>query len=223
MKNFVSNIIAGVIAAALFAFLQTNSAAMLDSINTTLNPVFIASVVALVLFGACIGWLLRGLFVWIPKQRVRGDDMQTHNREVIMQLDEANKRLLKALSTKGELFCRTEDWESCCWAYGKDFLQQFIEYETIQGSRVRLRPKSNMKQFYEDNSDLFDVIDDQSIDERVVYDPEKRLPSGRYCMHELSWWWYTDDPKIKEEQDRLFEEQLENSRWPITTSKEKQV
>ena len=63
MKNFVSNIIAGVIAAALFAFLQTNSAAMLDSINTTLNPVFIASVVALVLFGACIGWLLRGLFV----------------------------------------------------------------------------------------------------------------------------------------------------------------
>lgn len=71
--------------------------------------------------------------------------------------------------------------------------------------------------FYEDNSDLFDVIDDQSIDERVVYDPEKQLSSGHYCTHELSWWWYTDDHKVKEEQDRIFEEQIKNSNWPITT------
>lgn len=216
MKNFISNIIAGVIAAALFAFLQANSTVVLDSINTALNPALIASIIALILLGVCIGWLLRSLFVWHPKKHVQSDDANKHNREVIMQLDEANKRLLKALSIKDELFCSTEDWESYCWVYGKDFLQQFIEYETIQGSRVRLKPKPNLKSFYEDNSDLFDVIDDQSINERVVYDPEKRLPGGRYCMHELSWWWYTDDRKVKEEQDRLFEEQIKNSNWPLT-------
>ncbi len=217
MRNFISNIIAGVIAAALFAFLQANSAAALDSINTALNPVLIASIIALVLLGICLGWLLRGLLVWRPKRRIQSEDANKHNREVIMQLDEANKRLLKALSIKGELFCRAEDWDSYCWAYGKDFLQQFIEYETIQGSRVRLKPKPNLKYFYEDNSDLFDVIDDQSIDERVVYDPEKQLSSGHYCTHELSWWWYTDDHNVKEEQDRIFEEQIKNSNWPITT------
>lgn len=216
MKNFISNIIAGVIAAALFAFLQANSAVMLDSINVTLNPALIASIIALIMLGACIGWLLRGLFVWHPKKRVQSDDTNKHNREVIMQLDEANKRLLKALSIKDELFCRTEDWESYCWAYGKDFLQQFIEYETIQGSRVRLKPKPNLKSFYEDNPDLFDVIDDQSINERVVYDPKKRLSSGRYYSHELSWWWYTDDHKVKEEQARIFEEQVKNSNCPLT-------
>lgn len=217
MKNFISNIIAGVIAAAMFAFLQANSAAMLDSINTAFNPELIASIVALLLLGVCLGWLLRGLFVWLPKQRVQSDDVNKHNREVIMQLDEANKRLLKALSIKGELFCRTEDWESYCLAYSKGFLQQFIEYETVQGCRVRLKPKPNLKYFYEDNSDLFDVIDNQSINERVVYDPEKRLSSSRYCTHELNWWWYTDDRKIKDEQDRIFKEQIETSNRNIST------
>ena len=84
MRNFISNIIAGVIAAAL------------DSINTALNPVLIASIIALVLLGICLGWLLRGLLVWRPKRRIQSEDANKHNREVIMQLDEANKRLLKA-------------------------------------------------------------------------------------------------------------------------------
>lgn len=214
MKNFISNIVAGVIAAALFAILQTNSPAILASLNTALDPVLIGSAAALILFGVCIGWLFRSLFLWHPKQRVNNDDANTHNREIIMRMDEPNKRLLKALVEKGELFCRAEDWESYCWTYSKEFLQQFVDYETIQGSRIRLKPKPNLNQFYDSNFDLFEVIDDQSIEERVVFDPDKRLSGCRYYTQELSWWWYTDDQSVKDRQDKLLEMEIGNS--PIT-------
>lgn len=211
MRNFISNIVAGVIASILFAILQSNSASILASINTVLNPVFIGSIATLVLFGVCIGWLLRSLFAWCLKRQVNNDDVNRHNREIIKQLDEGNKRLLKALSLKDELFCKVEDWELYCRSYPKELIQFFIDYETIQGSRIRLKPKPNLKQLYENNSDLFEVIDDQSIDERVVFDPDKRLSINRYYTQEFNWWWYTDDQKVKDEQDKIFENAIKNS------------
>ena len=212
MRNFVSNIIAGVIAAAIFAFLQTNSASILSSINTTLNPIIISTSLALIVLGACLGWLLRGLFVWQPKQKANRNEINNHNREMMKRLEEGNKRLLKALLLKDEVYCNADDWESYCWSFGSDFLQQFIEYETVEGSRVKLKPNKFLRQFYENNSDIFDAIDDRSIEERVVFDPDKRLPSGRIYSQGLSWWWYTDDKKVKDKQDKMLEEALKKSR-----------
>lgn len=151
MKSFISNIIAGVIAAAVFAFLQANSADILSSINTTLNPVIISTSLALIVLGLCLGWLLRGLFAWRPKQKINNDEINSHNRKMIKRLDEGNKRLLKALLLKDEIYCNADDWESYCWSFGSDFLQQFIEYETVEGSRVKLKPNKFLRQFYENN------------------------------------------------------------------------
>lgn len=61
--------------------------------------------------------------------------------------------------------------------------------------------------------DIFDAIDNQSIEDRVVFDPDKRLPSGRFYSQGLSWWWYTDDKKVKDEQEKILEEAMKNSRW----------
>ena len=107
----------------------------------------------------------------------------------------------------------TIEWESYCWSFGSDFLQQFIEYETVEGSRVKLKPNKFLRQFYENNPDIFDAIDNQSIEDRVVFDPDKRLPSGRFYSQGLSWWWYTDDKKVKDEQEKILEEAMKNSRW----------
>lgn len=213
MRSFISNIIAGVIATAIFAFLQANSAAILASLNTALNPMLIGSILALVLFGLCIGWLLRGLFAWRPKQKTNNNEINDHNRKMIKRLDEGNKRLLKALLLKDEIYCNADDWESYCWSFGGDFLQQFLEYETVEGSRVKLKPNDFLRRFYENNSDIFDAIDNQSIEDRVVFDPDKRLPSGRFYSQELSWWWYTDDKKVKDEQEKILEEAMESSGW----------
>lgn len=213
MRNFISNIIAGVFAAAIFAFLQANSTAILASLNTALNPTLFGSILALVLFGLCIGWLLRGLFAWRPKQKTNNNEINDHNRKMIKRLDEGNKRLLKALLLKDEIYCNVDDWESYCWSFGSDFLQQFLEYETVEGSRVKLKPNKFLRQFYETNSDIFDAIDNQSIEDRVVFDPDKRLPSGRFYSQELSWWWYTDDKKVKDEQEKKLEEAMKNSGW----------
>ena len=213
MKNFISNIIAGIIAAVIVAALQANSAFILESINTALNPIIVATSLAFVALGICLGWLLRGLFTWRPKRKVNFDEVNDHNRKMIMRLDEGNKRLLKALLLKDEIYCNADDWESYCWSFGSDFLQQFIEYETVEGSRIKLRANEVLRQFYENNSDIFDAIDNRSIEERVVFDPDKRMSSGSYYSQGLSWWWYTDDKKVKDEQDKRLEEAMKNSGW----------
>ena len=82
-----------------------------------------------------------------------------------MHLDEENKSLLKAQLLEGEIYCNADDWEAYCWSFGVGFLQQFIDYETVQGTRTRLKPSRNLRRFYEDDSDLFEAIDNQSINQ----------------------------------------------------------
>lgn len=83
MKNYISNIAAGIIAAILVAILQMNSAPILESINAASNPVVIVASLVLIMLGICIGWLLRGLFSWRPKQKIINNDVNDHNRETI--------------------------------------------------------------------------------------------------------------------------------------------
>lgn len=77
--------------------------------------------------------------------------------------------------------------------------------------RTRLKPSRNLRQFYEDNSDLFEAIDNQSIEDRAVFDPDKQLLNGVLYTRGLNWWWYTSDKKVKDRQDKRLTEMIKNS------------
>ena len=192
-----------------FLYLLTSFESTLDSVGTVASNFFSISVALILLLGICLGWLSRSFVAWRyqPLKHSSSKQVDEENRKAIMKLVESDKRLLKAVATKGEVYCGVDDW-SCPYQTRQQLNEQFIEFDTVEGNRLKMTATPLLQGEYEKPRELLAVFSDQSIQERVVFDPEKRKAGPlRFSLdHEFSWWRYTSDSKVLEEQEqRLME------------------
>lgn len=200
MKEFWLNVLASIVGSVIFVYLTTHCDSLLRDAGAVISlPVILLSAM-LVLFGACIGWLAHGLITWrknISYKRSSEKESWEAVRKAIMQLDESNKRLLKAVATKGEVYCSVDDWRLIHF-YDSQFYAQFINLETVENGRLKLTATELLKKAYTNYHDYFSVISDESIQKRAVFDPERKKWGNFRYSQDILWWWYTDNPEIIE-------------------------
>lgn len=193
MKNFVSNVIARLVCAAILAGAPILCTTLSGTDLTTL-PAWALIIGALILvFGFCLGWLVRGFLIWglsVNSNKLSKRELAEQCRKAIIEAPENYKRLLKAAATvEGSVYCRVDDWNTR-WEGERDFLCQFLDVEIVEGGRINLFPKEDFLRFYESNADLFDVISDKSIQDRAMNDPSRSNVRYGYDFDGLTWWWY---------------------------------
>lgn len=186
----------------LFSWFGVAPTQIIDFFNGIKVDIRIVGAIVAIAASFFLGWFLRGALRQGKRtsETVSKTDIEEQNRQFIMHLRESDKRLLKAVALKREIYCMVDGWSS--HFYGDtQYLEQFIDIQTIEGRRLKLTPTPLLDNTIKEYQELFSVISDKSIDDNVIYDPNKREVKHVFGMHELVWWWYTDDPKIKEAQD----------------------
>lgn len=104
------------------------------------------------------------------------------------------KVLLKATAVEGCAYADLQAWRRGFGGYGEWLEKAFLDPETLTNGSVRLSAKEGLKRLYEDSSDLFDVVSEDDMEARAVYDPERRSFPSFVRSGEPRWWWYADEP-----------------------------
>lgn len=113
-------------------------------------------------------------------------------RDFFRTCDPWLKVFVRAVREKGEAFALKGVWDRGFGGYGEVLKDALVIPETLPDGRVSLKPSDALGRFFEDSGGVFDVVSEEDIDARAVYDPARRKRAGFLRGGEPQWWWCTD-------------------------------
>ena len=134
----------------------------------------------------------------------KSDDL-AEAREAFMQAPVWIKAMIKASLDKGEIYCKTNEWNGPF--HHQDFIRSAFRPETLPGDRSKLAIRDKYICHMSQMGDLLECVTDEEMRRYRVVDETKRRARDTGKYNELTWWYaddYTDVEKAEER--RAYEE-----------------